>query len=169
MKKIGLLILSLLTVSFSQANGKFPDGSEISNWFTETVPTNIQALGKQYVITKYGVKKDSTVIQTQKIQAVIDLAAQTGGVVVFPKGTFLTGALFFRPGTHLHLQKGAVLKGSDDISDFPVIPTRMEGQNLQYFAAVVNADKVDGFTFPEKERSMVTVCVTGKHFGCVGV
>mgnify|MGYP001027093442 FL=1 len=146
MKKIGLLILSLLTVSFSQANGKFPDGSEISNWFTETVPTNIQALGKQYVITKYGVKKDSTVIQTQKIQAVIDLAAQTGGVVVFPKGTFLTGALFFRPGTHLHLQKGAVLKGSDDISDFPVIPTRMEGQNLQYFAAVVNADKVDGFT-----------------------
>lgn len=39
-----------------------------------------------------------------------------------------------------------MLKGSDDISHFDVIDTRLEGQNLKYFAALVNAIGVDGFT-----------------------
>ena len=73
-----------------------------------------------------------------------------GGVIVIPKGTYLSGALFFKPQTHLHLEEGAVLKGSDDISNFPIIDTRMEGQSLKYFAALVNADKVDGFTLSGK-------------------
>ena len=62
---------------------------------------------------------DSTLLQTEKIQAVIDLASNNGGgVIVIPEGTYLSGALFFKPGTHLHLEKKAVLKGSDDISNF---------------------------------------------------
>ena len=92
-------------------------------------------------------KQDSTLLQTVQIQAVIDKAAENGGgVVVIPKGTFLSGSLFFKPGTHLHLQKDAVLKGSDFIGDFKLIDTRMEGQNLKYFAALVNAIDCDGFT-----------------------
>lgn len=39
-----------------------------------------------------------------------------------------------------------MLKGSDDISHFDVIDTRLGGQNLKYFAALVNAIGVDGFT-----------------------
>jgi polygalacturonase len=58
----------------------------------------------------------------------------------------LSGSLFFKPKTHLHLEDGAVLKGSDDISHFALLETRMEGQTLKYFAALVNADRVDGFT-----------------------
>lgn len=92
-------------------------------------------------------KQDSTLLQTVQIQAVIDKAAENGGgVVVIPKGTFLSGSLFFKPGTHLHIQKDAVLKGSDFIGDFKLIDTRMEGQNLKYFAALVNAIDCDGFT-----------------------
>ena len=75
-------------------------------------------------------------LQTEQIQAVIDKAAQEGGgVICIPQGTFLSGSLFFKPHTHLYLEKGAVLKGSDDISHFDVIDTRLEGQNLKYFAA----------------------------------
>ena len=108
---------------------------------------DVISLGKQYVITDHGVKQDSTLLQTVQIQAVIDKAAENGGgVVVIPKGTFLSGSLFFKPGTHLHLQKGAVFKGSDFIGDFKLIDTRMEGQNLKYFAALVNAIGCDGFT-----------------------
>ena len=73
-----------------------------------------------------------------------------GGVVVIPEGTYLSGALFFKPGTHLHLESKAILKGSDDISNFPVIETRMEGQNLKYFSALINVDKIDGFTLSGK-------------------
>ena len=71
-------------------------------------------------------------------------------MIIIPKGTYLSGALFFKPKTHLYLEEGAVLKGSDDISNFPIINTRIEGQSLKYFAALVNADKVDGFTISGK-------------------
>ncbi len=81
-----------------------------------------------------------------------DINGNGGGVIVIPEGTYLSGALFFKPGTHLHLEEKAILKGSDDISNFPVIETRMEGQNLKYFSALINVDKVDGFTLSGKGK-----------------
>ena len=48
------------------------------------------------------------------------------------------------------MEEGAVLKGSDDISNFAIVNTRIEGQSLKYFAALVNADKVNGFTISGK-------------------
>ena len=127
----------------SLAQEKFPDGTPVSDWFKDSKIVDINTLGKKYILTDYGVINDSTLLQTEKIQSAIDAAAQNGGgVIVIPKGTYLSGALFFKPKTHLHLEEGAVLKGSDDISNFPIIDTRMEGQSLKYFAALVNADKV---------------------------
>ncbi len=103
-------------------------------------------MAKDYVITDYKVSKDSTKVQTAAIQAVIDRAeADGGGEIVIPRGTFLSGALFFKPGTTLRLEEGACLKGSDDISNFPLIPSRMEGRSIYYYAALVNAYHVDGF------------------------
>lgn len=125
----------------------FPDGTPIPAWFSDTDVVALHSLGKKYILTDYGVKSDSTIVQTESIQAVIDKAAGNGGgVVIIPKGVFLSGSLFFRPKTHLYLEEGATLKGSDDISDFKVITTRIEGQSLKYFAALVNADGLDGFT-----------------------
>ena len=148
MSKYIIPVLFLLLCSTNvNAKDKWPDGTAVSEWFAKTNRMDVNSLGKQYVITDHGVKQDSTLLQTVQIQAVIDKAAENGGgVVVIPKGTFLIGSLFFKPGTHLHLQKGAVLKGSDFIGDFKLIDTRMEGQNLKYFAALVNAIDCDGFT-----------------------
>ncbi len=141
-----LWCLSWMAVSVF-ASEIFPDGTPIPEWFREHRVVSIKELGKQYCITNYGVQNDSTILQTERIQAVIDKAAQEGGgVICISKGTFLSGSLFFRPRTHLYLEKGATLKGSDDISHFDVIDTRLEGQNLTYFAALVNAIGVDGFT-----------------------
>ena len=124
----------------------WPDGSEISPWFHDYSKVKLEDLGKQYVLTDFGVRNDSSILQTQQIQAVIDQAEQTGGVIIVPKGTFLSGALFFKPNTHLHVAEGGVLKESDEIADYPLIPSRMEGQNLDYYAALVNAYGVNGFT-----------------------
>lgn len=133
------------------AQEQFPDGKLISDWFRKYEQVNINTLGKKYRLTDYGVVKDSTQLQTQKIQKVIDLAAKNGGgVIVIPAGTYLSGALFFKPKTHLYLEENAILKGSDDISNFPVKLTRMEGQTLKYFTALVNADGIDGFTISGK-------------------
>ncbi len=125
---------------------EWPDGTAVDEWF-RTDNLLREPEGRRYNICRNGVRRDSSLVQTEAIQAVIDLAAENGGgVIVIPKGTFLSGSLFFKPGTHLYLEEGARLKGSDDISDFPVVDTRMEGQSLRYFAALVNADGLDGFS-----------------------
>jgi polygalacturonase len=142
-------MVGLAPVTFSQDDRKdvFPDGTAIPNWFRDTTKVKIADLGKAYDITQYGATQDSTLLQTEAIQKTIDEASkQGGGVVVIPKGIFLSGALFFKPNTHLHVSEEAVLKGSDDIDDYPKMPSRMEGQNLDYFPALVNAYGLDGFT-----------------------
>jgi polygalacturonase len=150
-KLAGLLMVVFMLNGSAFAQEVFPDGTPIPDWFRQNTPADINKLGKRYRITDYKVINDSAVIQTQKIQAVIDKAfGNGGGVVVIPKGTFLSGSLFFKQGTHLHLEEGAKLKGSDDISNFPIVMTRMEGQTLKYFAALVNADGLDGFTISGK-------------------
>lgn len=155
MKKLLLLILmsALITPQLVKiySQEKFPDGTPISKWFSETGIVDVDKLGAKYIITDYGVVDDASLLQTDKIQAVIDRAADAGGgVIVVPKGVYVCGSLFFKPNTHLHLQEDAVIKGSDDISHFPVVMTRIEGQTVKYFPAIVNADKVDGFTVSGK-------------------
>lgn len=153
---LGLILLfSIATVSADAKKKKtinvWPDGTPIAAWFSDTVKVNVNMLGRKFIITEHGVKNDSTLLQTVAIQQVIDKAAQQGGgVIIVPKGTFLTGALFFRQGTHLHLTEGGTLKGVDAIKHYPLLKTRMEGQTLNYFAALINADGIDGFSISGK-------------------
>jgi hypothetical protein len=127
MKRIIIFIVCICAIWGVMASEKFPDGTPIDKWFYSSKPVEIEKLGKQYLVTDYGVKQDSTLLQTEALQAVIDRAAENGGVVVIPKGVFLSGSLFFKQHTHLHLEEGAVLKGSDDIANFRIVKTRMEG------------------------------------------
>lgn len=101
----------------------------------------------RYVITDYNVIPESDEIQTEKIQSVIDLCEKEGGgVIVIPKDTFISGSFFFKPKTNLLIEEGGELKGSDRIRDFKIVKTRIEGQTINYFSALVNANEVDGFT-----------------------
>lgn len=111
------------------------------------LPVVLAAQPREYMITEFGADRDSTRLNTVAIQAVIDKAQENGGgTIVIPRGVFLTGALFFKPATRLRLEEGAILKGSDNIDDYPLIPSRMEGQSLMYYAALINAYYVDSFS-----------------------
>jgi polygalacturonase len=165
MRKIFLLLFSMILISGSAKVKKkvvvetWPDNTLMDAWFKDTTKVDVATLGRQYVITDYGVKNDSNIVQTSAIQAVIDRAAQEGGgVVVIPEGTFLTGGLFFKPGTHLHVI--GRLKGSERIIDFPILLTRIEGETCKYFSALVNADGLDGFTISGKG----TIDGNGLHY-----
>ena len=106
----------------------------------------LSAKSAEYVIPNSGAASDSTRLKTSVIQAAIDKASnEGGGTIVIPKGVFLSGALFFKPNTKLRLMEGAVLKGSDNIADYPLIPSRMEGKSIYYYSALVNAYHVDSF------------------------
>ena len=147
MRLLALLMPAVAATGAAAQERTWPDGTRMSRWFADTAKIDPDTLGRKYVITDYGVTADSTAVQTERIQKVIDTAwAGGGGVVVIPRGTFLSGALFFRPGTHLHVAEGGRLKGSDRIADFPIDTTRIEGETCLYFTALINADGLDGFT-----------------------
>jgi polygalacturonase len=154
-KLIALLMVVLLTIPNVYAKKKkdvdrFPDGTEIPEWFRQNEPVNLQNLGKKYVLTDYEIFADGR-IHTEEIQALIDKAATDGGgVIVIPRGTFLTGGLHFKQNTHLYLEDGATLMGSDFIGDYPLGKTRIEGETCTYFGALINADGLDGFTISGK-------------------
>lgn len=144
-----------------QTQPLWPDGTPIAEWFNDTTKVDVNTLGKKYVITEYGVKNDSTIVQTDAIQKVIDLAASNGGgVIVIPRGTYLSGSLFFKQGTHLYVEEGGTLKGSDRIANFKILETRIEGQTCKYFSALVNADGIDGFVIAGNG----TINGDGRHY-----
>lgn len=128
----------------------WPDGTPVDAWFHDTAATDVNSLGKQYLLTDYGIFADGT-IHTQQIQSLIDqIAADGGGVLVVPAGTYLSGGLYFRQGTHLHLLEGATLQGSDFIGDYQLAKTRIEGETCTYFEALINVNGLDGFTITGK-------------------
>ncbi len=99
---------------------------------------NLNVEPARFSIADRGAKADGVSVNTAAIQATIDRAAKSGGVVVVPPGTFLTGSLFLKSGVTLHLEAGAVLKGTVDSADYPTIPTRWEGLDRDWTAALVN-------------------------------
>ena len=126
---------------------RFPDGTVIEPWFLEATAPVLSDLGTAYRLDDYGIISSPYQVQTEAIQQLIDrAAADGGGVIVVPEGTYKSGALHFRQGVNLYLSRGAVLLGSEDIYDFPIQMTRIEGEWCKYFPALINVESTDGFT-----------------------
>lgn len=69
------------------------------------------AQAKDYNILDYNAVGDSKTINTIAIQkAVDDCAADGGGTVLVPAGTFVTGMISLKSNVNLHLKAGAVLQ-----------------------------------------------------------
>jgi polygalacturonase len=95
-------------------------------------------------IVDFGAVGDGQTLNTKAIQSAIDqLAAKGGGTVVVPPGTFLSGAIFLKPGVNLRLDSGAVLLGSTNKADYPKAMTRIEGHFEEWLPALVNASGTD--------------------------
>lgn len=140
------MLLACLGAEARQKPQFWPDGTPIDAWFDDTTAVDVATLGRRYVVTDYGCRPDTLHVQTRALQAVIDRAAREGGgVVVVPRGTFVSGSLYFRQGTHLLVEEGGCLKGSSRIEDFDLKQTRIEGETCRYYTALVNADSIDGF------------------------
>jgi hypothetical protein len=88
-------------------------------------------------ITKHGAVADGRTLNTRAIQATID-ACSAGGVVRVPAGVFLTGAIFLKSDLTLQLDKDAVLQGSSNPNDYPVMNYRAEGREKPCYASLIN-------------------------------
>lgn len=74
--------------------------------------------GRKIILTTaaLGMPNDGKTLCTVRLQAAIDrLASEGRGALVFTPGVYLTGQLQLRSGVELHLQEGAVLKGSSNL------------------------------------------------------
>ena len=98
-----------------------------------------QTAPRRFVITSSGAVGDGQTSNTKAIQSLIDKTAGAGGgTIVVPAGVFVSGALFFKQGVNLSIEKGGVLKGSVNPADYPQIQTRWEGIEREWTSAFLN-------------------------------
>lgn len=86
-----------------------------------------------------GLTKDTDSIQ----QAVDRCGALGGGEVVFPAGTYLSGAVALRSNTTLRLAATATILGSADFADYPVTQVRWEGKWIPGRSGLIYAIDAD--------------------------
>ena len=86
---------------------------------------------KEYKITSFGAKaNDDKHLNHKAINKAIDKCSkQGGGRVIVPKGVWYTGPITMKSNVNLHLEEGAVLLFSTDLSLYPLVLTRWEGSD----------------------------------------
>lgn len=101
--------------------------------------TAVAAYAAQFNVQDYGAKGDGQTLDTAAIQRAIDAAAKAGGgTIVFKSGTYLTGAIFLKSHTHLRVDRGVTLLGAQRLQDYPIMPTRVAGIEMEWPAALIN-------------------------------
>jgi len=74
-------------------------------------------------VTHYGARSDGKTLATSAIQRAIDACAIAGGgIVLLPRGTFVSGTLVLKDDITLRIAPGAVLMASPRIRDFTPYP-----------------------------------------------
>lgn len=95
-------------------------------------------------ITKppYNAVGDGKILNTRNIQKAIDNCKENQ-CVYFPKGTFLSGALFLHSNMEILLDDNATLQGSTETKDYPKINSRFEGIEEECYASLINTGSLD--------------------------
>src|SRR5580698_9065638 len=98
------------------------------------------ASAAEFRANDFGARGDGTTANTATIQRAIDAAAaaKPGGTVVFSPGVYVTGSLFLKSGMELRVDKGVEIRGIQDQSAYPIMPTRIAGIEMRWPAALIN-------------------------------
>ena len=104
-----------------------------------------------FSIAKYGAVADAVTSNTAAFQKAIDECSQKGGgVVLVPRGQWLTGPIEMRSNINLRIAEGALVQFSDNRADYKLHKTNWEGLD-----AVRNQALIYG-------KNLENVAITGK-------
>ncbi len=79
-------------------------------------------------IIKYGAVADGITLNTKSINNAIDSCSKKGGgVVMVPRGFWLTGPIVLKNNVNLFLQRDAILQFTEDFDQYAIIETNWEG------------------------------------------
>ncbi len=105
-----------------------------------TSPTSAPTSRPIFDVKSTGAIGDGKANDTAAVQkAIDDCAAAGGGVVSLPAGAYRCGSLFLKSHVTFQIEKDALLQGSTDDTDYPIIDTRIAGLEMKHPAALVNA------------------------------
>lgn len=96
---------------------------------------------KDYNILDFGKRSDDKAhLYTDLINGTIKRCHDNGGGrVVIPAGEWLTGPVTLLSNVNLHLEEGATLLFSDDLSLYPLVRTRWEGMDCYNYQPMIYA------------------------------
>ena len=135
------LMIGDFNITFSVRTKDSPD----SGW--ATVPEIMKNIVKpvfpdsDFIITNYGAVGDGITDCTNAFKDAISACNQAGGGrVVVPEGTFLTGAIHLQSNVNLYVSKNALIRFSQDYSDYlPIVYTRFEGTECYNYSPPIYA------------------------------
>jgi hypothetical protein len=99
------------------------------------------ARAETLVVNDFGAKGDGVAVDTAAIQRALDQGAGKHTVITFRPGSYRTGSIFVKSGETLEIPKGVRLLGIQELSAYPMMPTRVAGIEMTWPAALVNVYK----------------------------
>lgn len=135
-----------------------------------------------------GVVSDSNLVQTAKIQQLIDKCDKAGGgKIIFPAGAYKTGSLVLKSNITFRVETGATIIASRDTNDYKaaqnnsgdIIPCLLYAKDAQYISIEGNGvidgkathywgdlDMVDGFIKDITEKARKAGVPMKRYFHC---
>ena len=102
------------------------------------------ALSAAVSVRDFGAVGDGQKIETVVLQKALDsVASDGGGEVRVPPGRYVIGSLVLKSHTILRLDAGAILLGSSNRDDYPIVRARWEGIETNCHRALISADHAE--------------------------
>ena len=140
MKRVLIGVLALLLAGTGVVSGQNERGYKFFEWEKNVGAHSIPNNETVYYVGDYGALGDGMTMNTEAIQKTIDAcAAAGGGIVKFIPGIYLTGSIYVKSNVRLQLDRGVLIRASQEIADYPLIDTRVAGIETQWPSAIINA------------------------------
>ena len=124
---------ALLTAAFRPADAPQPTASRVpfEGMGAPDLPPVLQPSFKKdtFNLAKYGGVADGQTLNTDAFRKAIEACAAGGGIVLVPRGLWLTGPITLKNNVNLHLATGALVQFTADRSQYPLVKTTWEGED----------------------------------------